>query len=45
MTENRQIPVKGNPPVMSFGEDENREVYFTTYSPTGQGVYRLLPPG
>lgn len=39
---NRQIP---SPmiPIMSFGEDEEHEVYFMTYSPTGQGLFRFAP--
>jgi glucose/arabinose dehydrogenase len=28
-----------NVPVMSFGEDEKGEVYFLTYTSTGQGIY------
>ena len=28
-----------NVPVMSFGEDEQGEVYFLTYTNTGQGIY------
>ncbi len=28
-----------NLPVMSFGEDEKGEVYFLTYTSTGQGIY------
>jgi glucose/arabinose dehydrogenase len=28
-----------NVPVMSFGEDEKGEVYFMTYTNTGQGIY------
>jgi glucose/arabinose dehydrogenase len=28
-----------NVPVMSFGEDEKGEVYFLTYTGTGQGIY------
>jgi glucose/arabinose dehydrogenase len=35
---NRPIP-DPNVPVMSFGEDENGEVYFMTYSPSGKGIY------
>lgn len=40
VTANQPIP---SPliPVMSFGEDEEGEVYFMTYSPTGQGLYRF----
>jgi glucose/arabinose dehydrogenase len=43
VTSNRPIPVAGNPAVMSFGTDQDNEVYFTTASPKGQGVYMLLP--
>ncbi len=43
VTGNREIPLPKAIPVMSFGEDEKGELYFTTYSPEGQGVYRLLP--
>jgi glucose/arabinose dehydrogenase len=38
VVENRPIP-DPNVPVMSFGEDENGEVYFMTYSPAGKGIY------
>ena len=30
-----------NVPIMSFGEDEQGEVYFMTYTPTGQGIHRF----
>lgn len=37
---NRSIPYTGaNLPVISFGEDEAGEVYFTIVSPTGKGIY------
>jgi glucose/arabinose dehydrogenase len=39
---NRPIPDR-SVPIMSFGEDEQGEVYFMTYSPTGQGIYRFVP--
>jgi glucose/arabinose dehydrogenase len=32
-----------NVPVMSFGEDENGEAYFLTYSATGKGIYWFVP--
>jgi glucose/arabinose dehydrogenase/sugar lactone lactonase YvrE len=32
-----------NLPVMSFGEDEEGEVYFLTYSVSGKGIYRFVP--
>ena len=44
VTANRPIPVAGNPAVMSFGVDQDGEIYFTTASAKGQGVYVLLPP-
>jgi glucose/arabinose dehydrogenase len=44
VTANRPIPVAGNPPVMSFGVDQDGEMYFTTASAKGQGVFMLLPP-
>jgi glucose/arabinose dehydrogenase len=31
-------------PVLSFGEDEQGEVYFLTYTPTGRGIYRFVRP-
>ena len=31
-------------PVMSFGEDEKGEVYYMTYSQTGQGIYWFVRP-
>ena len=40
---NREIPLESPIPVMSFGVDETGEVYLTTYSATGQGVYRIAP--
>ncbi|MBX9788976.1 MAG: PQQ-dependent sugar dehydrogenase [Pirellulales bacterium] len=43
VTANREIPLPKSIPVMSFGEDELREAYFTTYSAEGQGVYRIAP--
>jgi glucose/arabinose dehydrogenase len=36
---NRPIP-DPNVPVMSFGEDQDGEIYFMTYSPAGKGIYR-----
>ena len=30
-------------PIMSFGEDEKGELYFTTYSSEGQGIYASRP--
>jgi glucose/arabinose dehydrogenase len=44
VTANRPIQYAGPPlPVISFGEDEGGEVYFTIVSPTGQGIYRFEP--
>lgn len=40
VTDFRSIPDKGVP-VMSFGEDEQGDAYFMTYSATGKGVYRF----
>jgi glucose/arabinose dehydrogenase len=41
VTANRPIP-DPTKPVMSFGEDEAGELYFMTYSPKGQGIYRFV---
>lgn len=38
VVENRPIPSRGLP-VLSFGEDEQGEVYFLTTTVTGQGIY------
>jgi hypothetical protein len=27
---------------MSFGDDEQGEMYFMTYTPTGKGIYRFV---
>ncbi len=44
VTANRPIPVEGPPmPVISFGEDEAGEVYFTIVSPTGKGIFKFAP--
>jgi glucose/arabinose dehydrogenase len=40
---NRPIPAAGNPAVMSFGTDQEGEIYFTTASAKGQGVFMILP--
>jgi glucose/arabinose dehydrogenase len=29
-------------PIMSFGEDEEGDAYYLTYSPSGQGIYRFV---
>ncbi len=44
VTENREIALPGNIPIMSFGEDEAGQAYLMTHSATGQGIYRLDPP-
>jgi glucose/arabinose dehydrogenase len=41
---NRPIP-DPNVAIMSFGEDQDGEIYFLTYSPTGQGIYRFITAG
>src|SRR5262249_10189922 len=41
---NRPIKDKSLP-VMSFGEDEKGDMYYMTYSATGQGVYRFKRSG
>lgn len=41
VTANREIPLPHPIPIMSFGEDEDGEAYFTTYSSQGRGVYRI----
>ena len=38
VVENRPIPSR-NLPILSFGEDENGEVYFLTTTVNGQGIY------
>ena len=38
---NRPIRDKGQP-ILSFGEDEQGEVYLLTYSATGRGIYRFV---
>ena len=38
---NRPILTTG-PPIMSFGEDEDGEVYHMTYSANGKGIYRYI---
>ncbi|AGA30974.1 PQQ-dependent sugar dehydrogenase [Singulisphaera acidiphila] len=40
VVENRPIPSQGLP-VLSFGEDEQGEVYFLTTTNNGQGIYRF----
>jgi glucose/arabinose dehydrogenase len=40
---NRPIEMPQPPlPIISFGEDEAGEVYFTIVSPTGQGIYKFI---
>ncbi len=43
VTANREIPLPKSIPVMSFGEDEKGEVYFTTYASDGKGIYGFAP--
>lgn len=39
---NHPIPYEGAPlPIISFGEDEPGEVYFTVVTPTGRGIYKF----
>jgi glucose/arabinose dehydrogenase len=40
---NHPIPDKGVP-VMSFGEDEQGDVYFMSYTASGKGIYRFVRP-
>ncbi|HET6424570.1 MAG TPA: PQQ-dependent sugar dehydrogenase [Planctomycetaceae bacterium] len=43
VTENRSIAYEGTPlQVISYGEDEEGEVYLTIVSPTGQGIYKFV---
>jgi hypothetical protein len=32
-------------PIMSFGEDEQGEIYYMTYTTSGQGIYWFVPSG
>ena len=41
---NRPIP-DPNVPILSFGEDEQGEVYFMTTSVTGKGIYQFVKAG
>jgi glucose/arabinose dehydrogenase len=41
-TTNRSIPWNGLP-IFGFGEDADGELYVCTSSPTGQGVFKLVP--
>jgi len=41
VTANREIPLPRSVQIMSFGEDERGEVYFTTASIEGRGVWRF----
>jgi quinoprotein glucose dehydrogenase len=40
---NREIPTPKPIPVMSFGEDENGETYFTTYASDGKAIFKIKP--
>jgi len=41
---NRPIP-DPNLPILSFGEDEQGEIYFMTTSVTGKGIYQFVKTG
>jgi glucose/arabinose dehydrogenase len=42
---NRPLTATSNQPIVSFGEDENGEMYYLVApSPTGQGIFRLERP-
>ncbi|HEY1601038.1 MAG TPA: PQQ-dependent sugar dehydrogenase [Pirellulales bacterium] len=41
VTANQEIPFPQKLPIMSFGEDADGDVYFTTHSLSGQGLYRF----
>lgn len=43
VTSNREIPLPASIPILSFGEDEAGEVYFTTFSSDGRGIWRFGP--
>ena len=46
VTANREIPVTNVIPVMSFGTDQDGEMYFTTYArDPGKSIYRFQPAG
>lgn len=38
---NRSIPITEKLPIVSFGEDEAGEVFFTAVSPKGNGIYKF----
>jgi hypothetical protein len=41
VTANRPIP-DPQKPVLSFGEDEQGEIYFLVVAPNGRGIYRFV---
>jgi glucose/arabinose dehydrogenase len=43
VTANREVPTPKTIAVMSFGEDEQGEVYILTYSAGGDAIYKLGP--
>ena len=44
VTANRPVTMPEPPlPIISFGEDEQGEVYFTIVAPNGKGIYKFLP--
>ncbi len=45
VTANREIPLPHPFAVMSFGEDEAGEPFFTFSSPSGHCVWGIYPPG
>jgi glucose/arabinose dehydrogenase/sugar lactone lactonase YvrE len=44
VVEDRRIKSR-NLPILSYGEDEKGDVYLTTHTPTGQGIYRFKRSG
>jgi len=40
VTANRELTSPGEP-IMSFGEDESGEIYFTTITPSRGAIYRI----
>lgn len=44
VTANRPVKMPEPPlPIISFGEDEQGEVYFTIVAPNGKGIYKFIP--
>ncbi|REJ72062.1 MAG: DUF1080 domain-containing protein [Planctomycetota bacterium] len=42
---NEAIPSPGGTAIISFGEDEQGEVYYTIVAADGRGIYRFVPTG